>query len=540
MENLDKRKYKFIITYLIILVIAALFVIAAFACTSSYIEGEMTGNVRNRIYPTTRVQIDERTQECYFDDVEFTETENVIAFYSEHQYVTVIQDGRKIYEIKEVKSIFGDTPAFRWNFVEIAPHTKEVTVRIESVYPNITPRKIVFYQGNAVNLQLQMTRNGIFGSVISVVVIVIGIFLLLYWLTMRKRLGTGESILYFGIFASLVGLWMFMRTEMSVILFVKRTACSFFGYLLVMLWVIPYLKYIQDFFGRQETLIADILNGLALINLVGGTFLHMAGIIEFRQMSMGMHLMYVAVFFYLLYTIKLYRRENSFDEKVILNLCGGMVLIFVYFIDVVWYDSGEHKFNIVGHIAVLFYMMMIAWYAIKDTLIRLDEVKRMEAYRVLATQDNLTGVYNRNAYDNWMKGNKRPVGAALITFDLNNLKKCNDNLGHSVGDKYIKDSASLIQEVFGGYGTCYRIGGDEFNVVIEHVESESWIDKKLLELENLETEYLKSSPGVPMQIAYGYALFHETRDASFFDTRNRADAGMYQKKKQQKEEMQEG
>lgn len=54
----------------------------------------------------------------------------------------------------------------------------------------------------------------------------------------------------------------------------------------------------------------------------------------------------------------------------------------------------------------------------------------------------------------------------VVTFDLNNLKNCNDNYGHRVGDAYIINAARIIENTFERYGKCYRIGGDEFCCII--------------------------------------------------------------------------
>lgn len=55
----------------------------------------------------------------------------------------------------------------------------------------------------------------------------------------------------------------------------------------------------------------------------------------------------------------------------------------------------------------------------------------------------------------------------LFVFDLNNLKYYNDKFGHDCGDQYITDAVHILQKVFSRYGKLYRIGGDEFCVLID-------------------------------------------------------------------------
>ena len=61
----------------------------------------------------------------------------------------------------------------------------------------------------------------------------------------------------------------------------------------------------------------------------------------------------------------------------------------------------------------------------------------------------------------------------IIVFDLNDLKKCNDKNGHMVGDEYIVASSKIIKKTFMEYGRVYRIGGDEFCVLMPNIELEN-------------------------------------------------------------------
>lgn len=60
---------------------------------------------------------------------------------------------------------------------------------------------------------------------------------------------------------------------------------------------------------------------------------------------------------------------------------------------------------------------------------------------------------------------------AVAVFDLNDLKKVNDTLGHEAGDQYVKDSCKFICQRF-KYSPVFRIGGDEFVVILEGIDYE--------------------------------------------------------------------
>ena len=55
----------------------------------------------------------------------------------------------------------------------------------------------------------------------------------------------------------------------------------------------------------------------------------------------------------------------------------------------------------------------------------------------------------------------------LLCLDMDNFKKINDSLGHQTGDILIKQIAKRLQRITGKSATCYRLGGDEFSVLME-------------------------------------------------------------------------
>ena len=122
----------------------------------------------------------------------------------------------------------------------------------------------------------------------------------------------------------------------------------------------------------------------------------------------------------------------------------------------------------------------------------------------------------------------------IVVCDLNNLKKFNDIYGHSVGDHYIIVGSEKIQNLFGEYGTAYRIGGDEFCVLVRRMEEE-----QVQVLKEKLVQQLHEAGGTKfafkMEAAVGFARFNRLLDVSFEDTMKRADANMYESKKAMKE-----
>lgn len=91
----------------------------------------------------------------------------------------------------------------------------------------------------------------------------------------------------------------------------------------------------------------------------------------------------------------------------------------------------------------------------------------------IALYDKLTGLNNRYAFEKELKNieENNNITPVLVIFDVNGLKFINDTFGHNEGDALIKAASDAIKASFELYGTCYRIGGDEFAAIINIPEN---------------------------------------------------------------------
>ncbi|MFD3392624.1 EAL domain-containing protein [Alteromonas macleodii] len=86
----------------------------------------------------------------------------------------------------------------------------------------------------------------------------------------------------------------------------------------------------------------------------------------------------------------------------------------------------------------------------------------------LANTDPLTELPNRSFFQaNHQNLVRKGAQHTLLCLDMDNFKKINDSLGHQTGDILIKQIAKRLQRITGKSATCYRLGGDEFSVLME-------------------------------------------------------------------------
>ena len=90
--------------------------------------------------------------------------------------------------------------------------------------------------------------------------------------------------------------------------------------------------------------------------------------------------------------------------------------------------------------------------------------------------------------------------------------------------------SKLIAEQFSDIGNCYRIGGDEFCVLMQGVSLEMCKNRVATLYKKVEKENEKKLIDVKMEIACGYVLYDKRIDYDIQDTVRRADKIMYKEK----------
>lgn len=155
-----------------------------------------------------------------------------------------------------------------------------------------------------------------------------------------------------------------------------------------------------------------------------------------------------------------------------------------------------------------------------------------------AMTDSLTGLKNKNCYLSYVKKYKdcndsEHMEYAVVVFDLNFLKRANDEYGHETGDKLIKFAGQYICKAF-PHSPVFRIGGDEYTAIIE---GDSYSSKE--ELCKQFEEGLKKLPPVAgnlyLSISFGAAC-HNIDGATYDEVFKCADERMYDYKKEMKAE----
>lgn len=165
-----------------------------------------------------------------------------------------------------------------------------------------------------------------------------------------------------------------------------------------------------------------------------------------------------------------------------------------------------------------------------------DQKKAERQVEWLASHDSLTSLPNRSAlYQHFNRllqcSEQKQAGLALLFVDLDRFKNINDTMGHSTGDQLLVRVAERMKHFIGESGFVARQGGDEFIIILPHV-NEQQTESKVIELiHTLGRRYLLDPHQFVITPSIGISLYPQ--DGSDFDTLYKhADTAMYSAKKE--------
>lgn len=148
------------------------------------------------------------------------------------------------------------------------------------------------------------------------------------------------------------------------------------------------------------------------------------------------------------------------------------------------------------------------------------------------TTDGLTGLNNRREFDQQLrKRAEQSYGSewGMLLLDVDDFKSINDNLGHTVGDEALWQTADILRRTLGkSKAFLARYGGDEF-VVLDNFEDKAGAER-LKEQIQAEVQRFNKEEKRPYQLSLsiGYALWNETQTMESLV--EKADERMYEEK----------
>jgi diguanylate cyclase (GGDEF)-like protein len=147
-------------------------------------------------------------------------------------------------------------------------------------------------------------------------------------------------------------------------------------------------------------------------------------------------------------------------------------------------------------------------------LIEYDDFKKLQ---INAATDALTGLYNRRLFDEYLekelnRAKRYGQQLAVVILDLHNLKQVNDRQGHLQGDHVLQIAAKTLRTTLRASDFAFRIGGDEFAVLLPQTDTEQAVTlcRRVRSQYESEISPLKLEMGVTLD--FGVAVHPQDGD----------------------------
>lgn len=471
-------------------------------------------------------------------------TDESLIYRSKDVYTRVLIDGQLIYETSVYESdLYNESPGNIWNLIPVSSkHSQKcLELQVGMVYDTNTLTIDTLLFGNQTDFVLDFFSQNQLGFIISFSMVIAGALLTIFdFLPTYGRIKKHHGLFWIGLFAVLVGIWSIIETNMLQFWVSDVRIIQLINNMITILLGMPLLFYLNCEYGIFKYRIMRCIGYINVGYILLCFGLHFSGLLSFHYTINGGHILMiladVVLFIWILYTLVKYKKE----KKPILNCAlqlSGLCTLWIFGAVEFIRTSQADRIDRAGllRIGMLLLCIFLAASSQIETYKVIERGLKYNLVKELAYSDGLTGVGNRTAYLEQLEKYTSSDTIGIVFLDINNLKIINDNLGHEVGDELIMISANIIKNSFGQFGKVYRIGGDEFCVLINDSNLKHKYELGLESFKQLINEANKADqyPYV-VQIAHGFSICESATRKKIDEAVAKADSKMYKNKKEQK------
>lgn len=280
-------------------------------------------------------------------------------------------------------------------------------------------------------------------------------------------------LFYLGFMSITAGIWVLAEARLMQYFIGNRFILGSLAYLMIPIIAFFFALYIKDAIITQEKFkkhlkyLAYLFLAIVLINVslqISGVMVYI-DMMQFTLPIILISAIYAAYLIVLEITVHNNEEAERFVKFTIILLVSLILEIVSFFTRAFGSISSFFRIGVV----IFFGMLAVDTFSyIRSNMRRRDETLLLEK---LAYKDFLTGGFNRTAYERDVQSYlDTQKSFRLILLDLNELKHINDTYGHNQGDEAIRLVFNAMKTSF-VQGKNYRIGGDEFAVLIEDVDA---------------------------------------------------------------------
>lgn len=454
-------------------------------------------------------EVNEKKGIFFYQIPDEADTEDVLVLENRYQKVRVSVDGEEIYSYGEREGRQRFMPANIKCFIEMKPEYQGKVLEVE-IEGWMEPLSIVLYEPQWSN-DGSVVRDIITGNMAAAIFfIIVGIFgcvlvaASVIW-AVRISGQYSENFASLGVFMLISAVWILTDSELLQLCVDNSQLILIVSFEAFFLMPVPFL-YFLDKICVHDTNVFRWLRIVFILNCMIQNVIYLTGKNDFIHMVKVTHLIiFISIIYIVYYMMKEYIHYRLYYAKGVLIGIAGFaciagVSIFIFYLN---RGADDAFFFILGFALLMLDLFLMSVHKLRDMA---ESSVREKIYRELAFEDLLTGLGNRNLYEKWLErydADRSGAAFSIAVMDINGLKQINDSYGHVEGDHLIQAGAECIRRTFQGIGECYRIGGDEFVVMMPDVE----LDVNLYR-DKLKGEISRWNDGqeIELSIAVGFTV----------------------------------
>ena len=469
------------------------------------------------------------------------EHDETLVYRSKDVYTKLLIGSEILFETNVPQSnLYNRSPGNLWNEVTIHPQYSEALVELQvfMVYDTDAITIDSTMWGDKADIILGLFGKKTVGISVSIFMIVIGIVLMVFdFLPIYRRAKSHHGLIWLGIYSVLMGLWSLIETNVMQFLVTDVRILQLIDNMIMIADNMPLLIYLDCEYGIFKNRLIRIFGYAEVIFILVSVIVQLSGVSDLHYMLPGAVLALMAfsiiLFVWVIQKLVHMWKDNMQITGCALQLSGICALWLFGFCESFRLTRADQmdraEFIRIG---MLIFVICFAISSQIETYKIIENGLKFDIISNLAYSDGLTGLGNRTAYleqlEQYAGGEEELEHLGIVFLDVNNLKKVNDNQGHEKGDELITIAARIISDSFGRFGKTYRIGGDEFCVLMTGDDLQEHYEKALSEFRMLIDEANKAKwYTYEIQIANGFAICNEISKKNIDETIMTADDAMY-------------
>lgn len=421
---------------------------------------------------------------------------------------------------------------------------KTLRIQIKPYYDDNSCYITEMYVCDSGQYMYKIFTNDAFFLILSFLLLIIGLIFIVSDLYINKiQKISSHALLYIGIFSCALGLWCSTSTHILEFVtnnpqLIQTLACN-----ALYIMPLPGLLFLDDLFDLKPKKYVYLLSYINLISYCVVWILQLTGLADFHQslpIAFSILLLTVLSIVIMLLISKNTMVNASSNQQKIAKTMRNTIFIstaFCVFTDMILFIKGTTTPGLFVSCNLVLIIIYLSFIAIANLFKVSKSAYHSKFVQELAYKDGLTNIGNRTAYKEKITYLEKNIdkfkSIGIVIFDLNNLKTINDTYGHLQGDDAIITTANLISQSFKNFCTAYRIGGDEFAVIIEAPNAEAVCKVSLIQFDvNIHNYNMYYSNDYDVTVAHGESFYKENKNLSLSDIIKEADANMYKNKKE--------